>query len=94
MVSRRRSQAPVWSSVLEVDRAKRRLDHLHDPDDVVRLLRAHTQRGTASIPPRYLNSSAFPSITGRPASGPMSPSPSTREPSETIAIVFALLVCS
>jgi hypothetical protein len=52
-----------------------------------------TQIGTASTPPRYLKSSALPSITGRPASGPMSPRPSTREPSETIAIVLARLVC-
>jgi predicted ATP-dependent protease len=52
------------------------------------------QRGTASTPPRYLNNSAFPSITGKPASGPMSPNPSTRVPSETMATVFPLFVCS
>ena len=44
--------------------------------------------GTASTPPSHLNRSAFPSITGSAARGPMSPSPSTREPSVTIAIVF------
>ncbi len=50
--------------------------------------------GTASTPPRYLNSSALPSITGRPALGPMSPRPSPRVPSETTATVLPLLVCS
>jgi hypothetical protein len=41
-----------------------------------------------------LNSSAFPSITGIAAAGPMSPSPSTRVPSLTMAMVLARLVCS
>jgi len=41
-----------------------------------------------------LNSSALPSLTGNPASGPMSPSPSTRLPSETTATRLARLVCS
>ena len=31
--------------------------------------------GTASTPPRYLYNKAFPSITGRPAFGPISPNP-------------------
>jgi hypothetical protein len=44
--------------------------------------------GTASTPPSHLNRSAFPSITGSAARGPMSPSPRTREPSVTMAIVF------
>mgnify|MGYP003338121281 CR=1 FL=1 len=35
---------------------------------------------------------ALPSITGKPASGPMSPRPSTRVPSETIAIVLPRFV--
>ena len=50
-------------------------------------------RGTASTPPKYLNRSAFPSITGCPAAGPISPNPKTLVPSETTAIVLALLVC-
>ncbi len=50
--------------------------------------------GQASTPPRYLYSSALPSITGSPALGPMSPRPSTRVPSETTATVFHLWVCS
>ncbi len=37
--------------------------------------------GKASTPPRYLNNRAFPSMTGKPASGPMSPKPSTLVPS-------------
>ncbi len=51
------------------------------------------QSGTASTPPRYLKISAFPSMTGMPASGPMSPNPSTRVPSETTAIVLPRFVC-
>lgn len=50
--------------------------------------------GRASTPPRYLKMTAFPSITGMAASGPMSPRPSTLVPSVIIAIVFHLLVYS
>ncbi len=50
--------------------------------------------GTALTPPRYLNMSAFPSKTGRAASPPMFPSPRTRLPSPTTAIVFHLPVNS
>jgi hypothetical protein len=39
-----------------------------------------------------LNSSALPSITGIAARGPMSPSPSTADPSETTATVLPLIV--
>ena len=41
--------------------------------------------GTASTPPNCLKRIALPSITGRDASGPMSPSPSTAVPSVTTA---------
>ena len=41
--------------------------------------------GTASTPPKSLNSSALPSITGSAARGPMSPSPRTAVPSDTTA---------
>ncbi len=50
--------------------------------------------GKASTPPRYLNRIALPSMTGRAASGPMSPSPKTRVPSETTATKFPLFVYS
>ena len=50
------------------------------------------QIGKASTWPNSLKSIAFPSITGIAASGPMSPRPSTAEPSETTATVFALIV--
>ncbi len=53
---------------------------------------ASTQSGTASTPPKYLKRSAFPSITGRPASGPILPRPRTRVPSETMATKLPLLV--
>ena len=46
------------------------------------------QRGTASTPPKALNSTHLPSITGIPASAPMSPRPSTAVPSVTTATVF------
>ncbi len=52
------------------------------------------QIGKASIPANSLKSIALPSITGIAASGPMSPSPSTAEPSETTATVFFLIVNS
>ena len=39
------------------------------------------QRGNASTSPKLLNSTHFPSMTGMPASGPMSPRPSTALPS-------------
>ena len=50
------------------------------------------QTGKASTCANSLNSIALPSITGIAASGPMSPSPSTAEPSDTTATVFALIV--
>ena len=52
------------------------------------------QIGKASTPANSLNSIALPSITGIAASGPMSPSPSTAEPSETTATEFFLIVKS
>ncbi len=50
------------------------------------------QSGNASTPPRYLNRRDLPSMTGMPASGPMSPRPRTLVPSEMTATVFHLLV--
>ena len=51
-----------------------------------------SQMGKASMSANSLKSIALPSITGIAASGPMSPSPSTAEPSETTATVFFLIV--
>src|SRR5207244_9355828 len=48
--------------------------------------------GNASTPPRYLNNRDLPSMTGNPASGPMSPRPRTRVPSVTMATWFHLFV--
>ena len=48
--------------------------------------------GTASTPPKCLNSRDFPSITGNPARGPISPSPSMRVASLITATVFPLFV--
>ena len=42
-----------------------------------------THRGMASTPPKALKRTHLPSITGMPASGPMSPRPSTAVPSVT-----------
>ena len=53
-----------------------------------------TQSGMASTSPNALNSTHFPSITGIPASGPMSPKPRTAVPSVTTATVFQRLVSS
>ena len=53
-----------------------------------------TQRGMASTPPKALNSTHLPSMTGMPASGPMSPRPSTALPSVTTATVFHRRVSS
>ena len=53
-----------------------------------------THRGMASTPPKALNRTHLPSMTGIPASGPMSPSPRTAEPSVTTATVFHRRVSS
>ena len=50
------------------------------------------QMGKASTPAKALNSSALPSITGRPALGPMSPRPSTAVPLVTTATMLPLQV--
>ena len=50
------------------------------------------QTGQASTPANSFSSIALPSMTGIAASGPMSPSPSTAVPSETIATVLRLIV--
>ncbi len=50
------------------------------------------QIGKASMPANSLNSSALPSMTGMAPAGPMSPSPRTAVPSDTIATVFFLIV--
>lgn len=50
--------------------------------------------GTASTPPNCLKRMALPSITGREASGPMSPSPSTAVPSVTTATTLDFQVYS
>jgi malic enzyme len=52
------------------------------------------QIGKASTFANRLKSAALPSITGRPASGPILPSPSTAEPSVTTAIVLRFMVNS
>ena len=48
--------------------------------------------GKASTPPNSLNNTAFPSMTGKAASGPISPRPNTAVPSETTPIVLPLIV--
>ena len=50
------------------------------------------QIGKASTPPNSLNKIALPYITGKAASGPISPSPKTAVPSETIATVWPFIV--
>ena len=48
--------------------------------------------GQASTLPKRLKRAALPSMTGRAASGPMSPRPSTAVPSVTTATVLRLIV--
>ena len=50
------------------------------------------QIGKASTPPNSLNKMDLPSITGKAASGPISPKPSTAVPSVTTATVWPLMV--
>ena len=50
------------------------------------------QMGNALTPPNSLKSTAFPSITGMAARGPMFPRPKTALPSETTATVLAFMV--
>jgi hypothetical protein len=50
------------------------------------------QMGKASTPAKYLKRTAFPSITGKAASGPISPNPKTAVPSVTTATIFPLAV--
>ena len=53
-----------------------------------------THSGTASTSPNSLNSRHLPSMTGMPAAGPMSPSPSTAVPSVLTATRLPRLVSS
>jgi hypothetical protein len=48
----------------------------------------YMQKGTTSTSPKTLKIRDFPSITGRPATGPMFPSPRIAVPSVTIAETF------
>ena len=50
------------------------------------------QMGKALTPPNSLKRTAFPSMTGMAARGPIFPSPSTALPSDTTATVFDLMV--
>ena len=50
--------------------------------------------GKASTSPNALNKTLFPSITGIPASGPISPRPRTAEPSVITAHILWRLVSS
>ncbi len=51
-----------------------------------------TQMGKASTLPKDLKRTDFPSMTGRPAKGPMLPKPKTAEPSVMTATMFHFLV--
>ena len=56
------------------------------------LVLAFRQMGKASTPANSLNRTHLPSITGRPASGPMLPRPSTAVPLVTTATVRPFIV--
>ena len=51
----------------------------------------YIQKGTTSTPPKILKSIAFPSITGKPATGPILPNPKIAVPSVTIVQIFDVL---
>ena len=51
-----------------------------------------TSISNTSIPAKILNNSPFPSITGLPANGPISPNPNTAVPFEITATKFPLEV--
>lgn len=52
------------------------------------VFRGYMQNGMTSTSPRTLKSNDFPSMTGRPATGPMFPNPKIAVPSVTIAETF------
>jgi hypothetical protein len=93
-------EAGRGGDVLEVDAAVDRGDAADRLDDGVDLvLRAGVLRGVDADREgvdvgEFLEQEALPSITGRTASGPMSPRPSTAVPSVTMATVFFLIVSS
>ena len=89
MSSRSRSRASISkqrgrADVLEVDAAEGRRDRGDGLDDLSTSL-VDSTIGTADRPPNSANRQALPSMTGSEAAGPMSPRPSTAEPSETTA---------
>lgn len=51
----------------------------------------YIQKGTTSTSPKILNSMDLPSITGKPATGPMFPKPRIAVPSVTMVQIFAVL---
>ena len=80
--------------VLEIDAAETRGDVLRRCSTISSTSRAARQIGKASTPASVCSRTALPSITGSAACGPMSPSPSTAEPSVTIATRLPLAVSS
>ncbi len=50
----------------------------------------YMQKGTTSTSPSILNIIALPSMTGKPATGPMFPKPKIAVPSVTIVQIFAV----
>ena len=73
--------------VLEVDAAEGRLERRDDLDELVDLV-SPTSMSNTSMPAKFLNRTALPSITGFEASGPISPRPSTAVPFEITATRF------
>jgi hypothetical protein len=79
------------ADILQVDAAKSRSDGLDSGNNFL-AGGAFRQMGNASTPPNSLNRTHLPSMTGRPASGPMLPRPSTAVPFVTTATVRPLKV--
>jgi len=77
--------------VLEVDPAEGRFHHLDGPDHRVRVVGVQFHVEDVDVG-KALEQDALPSMTGLEAWAPMSPSPSTAEPSETTPTRLPLAV--
>jgi len=80
-----------WGDIFQVDSTERWLEDLDGSDQFFRIIRIQADWEGIDAP-RYLKRRALPSMVGKAASGPIFPSPRTRDPSETTATVFHLLV--
>ena len=79
-------------NILQVYSAKASCQETYSFYNLIHIFASDTQRESIYILQTALKSTHFPSITGIPASGPISPSPRTAVPSVITATRFPLLV--